>query len=370
LTIDEGRANNMSAEDYFRLGNKYFLQGQFQKAIEEYQKALEIDPNFYQAWNKMGDAYNALGNSEQALECYERSLKIKTDQPVIEDHSKKVKEKRALAGAKLRRSERIKESEDEAPGAPAAPTHGPELLSIDEVRIFDDESELVPEKTIPLKAKAVYYPRMQQGKIYPLSVLISSEKIKLLIPEEQQEKEIELAAKIGDVIEIRPTCPALSISPSSKRIRVAEGVHEYQFAVVPLVEGEYEIIIEFYRDIELLGRISLEYYSPKKKIWIPGIIIQKKAKQINLGKVKIGISPKLTAFYSAFAAVFGVSTRALDQIGIDWQSELLRIFTQTVFGMIAVILAAIVVLGFLIGAKPFQIEKDDMKFKPVQYEIE
>jgi hypothetical protein len=361
---------NLSAEDYFRLGNKLLLAGKFQEAIEEYQKALEIDPNFYQAWNKMGDAYNALGNSEKALECYEKSLEIKSEQPVIRDHSKKVKEKRALASVEGRRSERIKEHEDEAPGAPAAPTNGPDLLSIDEHISFYDKGELVPEKAIPLKAKAVYYPRMQQGKIYPLSVLISSEKIKLVITEEQQEKEIELAAKIGDVIEIRPTCPALSISPSNRRIRVAEGVHEYQFAVVPLVEGTYDIQVEFYRDIELLGRISLEYFSPKKKIWIPGVIIQKRAKQINLGKVKIGISPQLTAFYSAFAAVFGVSTRALDQIGIDWQSELLRIFTQTVFGTIAVILAAIVVLGFLIGAKPFQIEKDDMKFKPVQYELD
>jgi hypothetical protein len=361
----------MTAEDYFRIGNKYFLQGQFQNAIEEYQKALEIDPNFYQAWNKMGEAYNALGNSEKALECYKRSLEIKSDQSIIREHSEKVKKKRILAGEELRRAERVKDSEDKAPGTPSSPTHGPELLSIDEEHTFDDVSELVPEKTIPLKAKAVYYPRMQQGKIYPLSVLISSEKIKLVITEEQQEKEIELLdAKIGDIIEIRPTCPALSISPSNRRIRVAEGVYEYQFAVVPLVEGKYDIKIEFYRDIELLGTISLEYYSPKKKIWIPGVIIQKKAKQINLGKVKIGISPKLTAFYSGVATSFGLASRVLDQIGIDWQSELLKIFTQTIFGMIAVILVAIVLLGFLIGAKPFQIEKDDMKFKPVQYEIE
>jgi|GEM_PF-3202109 len=358
------------AHDYFIRGNKYFLRGRFQNAIEEYKKALEIDPNFYQAWNKIGQAYDALGNSEQALECYKRSLEINSDQPVIRDHAEKTKKKHALAGAELRRAERLRESEDKAPETPSAPEYKSESLAIGEDYPLDDESELVPEKAIPLKAKAVYFPRMQQGKIYPLSVLISSEKIKLVISEEQQEKEIELAAKIGDIIEIRPTCPALSISPSNKRIRVVEGVHEYQFAVVPLVEGKYDINIEFYRDIELLGRISLEYYSPSKKIWIPGVIIQKRAKQINLGKVKIGISPKLTAVYSGVATSFGVASRALDQIGIDWQSELLKIFTQTMFGMIAVILIAIVVLGFLIGTKPFQIEKDDMKFKPVQYEIE
>jgi tetratricopeptide (TPR) repeat protein len=318
----------------------------------------------------MGQAYDALGNSEQALECYQKSLEIKSDQPVIRDHSEKTKKRRELAGAPIYKAERARESEDKAPGTPSAPTYSPESLPIDEAYILDDEGEMAPEQAIPLKAKAVYFPRMQQGKIYPLSVLISSEKIKLIISEGQQEKEIELAAKIGDIIEIRPTCPALSISPSNRRIRVVEGVQEYQFAVVPLVEGKYDINIEFYRDIELLGTISLEYYSPKKKIWIPGVIIQKKAKQINLGKVKIGISPRLTAFYSGVATSFGVASRVLDQIGIDWQSELLKIFTQTVFGMIAVILIAIVVLGFLIGAKPFQIEKDDIKFKPVQYEIE
>jgi tetratricopeptide (TPR) repeat protein len=173
----------MTAEDYFRIGNKYFLQGQFQNAIEEYQKALEIDPDFYQAWNKMGDAYNALGNSEQALECYKRSLEIKSDQPLISDQSEKVKMKHTLAGAEKRRAERVLESEDKAPGTPSAPTYGPESLSIDEAYILDDEGEVEPEKAIPLKAKAVYFPRMQQGKIYPLSVLISSEKIKLIISE-------------------------------------------------------------------------------------------------------------------------------------------------------------------------------------------
>ena len=360
----------MTVEDYFEKGNEYFEQGQFQKAIEEYQKAVEIDPNFYQAWNKMGHAYDALGNSEQALECYKRSLEIKSDQPLIKDHSEKTSKKRALAGAEIRKKEHLLESEEKAPETPSAPIYTPESLTIDEDLRFDDESEFVPEKPIPLNGKAVYFPRMQQGKIYPLSVLISSEKIKLVISEEQQEKEIELAAKIGDIIEIHPICPALSISPASKRIKVVEGVTEYQFAVVPLVEGKFDIHIEFYRDTELLGRISLEYYSPKKRIWIPGVIIQKRAKQINLGKVKIGISPKLTAFYSGIATVFGIGTGALDQIGIDWQSELLKIFTQTLFGLIAAILVAIVVLGFLIGMKPFQIERDAARFKPIQYTLE
>ncbi|MFX1521238.1 MAG: tetratricopeptide repeat protein [Promethearchaeota archaeon] len=360
----------MTAEDHFVKGNEYFEQGEFEKAIEEYQKAVEIDPNFYQAWNKMGDAYNTLGNAEQALECYERSLEIKPDQPVIRDYSEKTKKKRALAGARADKTERLAESEERGPSAPPAPVHTAESLTINEDYPFDDESELVSEKAIPLKAKAVYFPRMQQGKIYPLSVLLSSEKIKLVISEEQQEKEIELAAKIGDIIEIHPICPALSISPASKRVKVVEGVHEYQFAVVPLVEGKFDIHIEFYRDIELLGRISLEYYSPKKRIWIPGVIIQKRAKQINLGKVKIGISPRLTALYSGIATGFGVATGALDQIGIDWQSELLKIFTQTVFGLIAAILIAVVVLGFIIGMKPFQIEKDAARFKPIQYELE
>lgn len=359
----------MTVEDYFEKGNEFFEQGQFQKAIEEYQKAIEINPNFYKAWNKMGHAYRALGNYEQATECYNKSLQINPDQPLIREYSEKSSIKRALAGAEIRKKERLLESEEKAPGTPSAPVYTPESLTIDEDLRFDDESERVPEKTIPMKAKAVYFPRMQQGKIYPLTVLISSEKIKLVISDEQQEKEIELTAKIGDIIEIHPICPALSISPASRRIKVIEGVQEYQFTVVPLVEGKFEIHIEFYRDAELLGKISLEYYSHKKRKWLPGVIIQKKPKQINLGKVKIGISPKLTAFYSGMATVFGVGTGALDQIGIDWQSELLKIFTQTVFGLIAAILVAIVVLGFLIGMKPFQIEKDAARFKPIQYEI-
>jgi len=353
----------MSAQDYFERGNEFFDNGQFQEAIEEYTRAVEIDPGFFKAWNKMGHAYRALGEFEKAMDCYKKSLEISPDQPETEANVEKSRRKYHLAGMERSKKERIV-AEDEAPRAPSTP----EIYSLEEGIVLDDE--VSSEKTVPIQAKAAYFPRMQQGKIYPLSVLISSEKIRLLISDEQREKEIELPAKIGDIIEIHPICPALSISPASRRIKIKEGVSEQQFTVVPLVEGKFDINVEFYRDVELIGKIDLEYFSYKKKQWIPGVIIQKKPKQVNLGKVKIDISPRLTALYSGIATVFGVATGVLDQIGINWQSELQILFTQTLFVIIAVILAAIVLLGILIGTKPFQIEREAARFKPIRYEIE
>jgi serine/threonine protein kinase/Tfp pilus assembly protein PilF len=57
---------------FLRLGEYYFLQGILDKAIEPLEKALEIDPNFFEAWNCLGMTYSDLKNFEKALECFKK----------------------------------------------------------------------------------------------------------------------------------------------------------------------------------------------------------------------------------------------------------------------------------------------------------
>ncbi|MFX1450724.1 MAG: tetratricopeptide repeat protein [Promethearchaeota archaeon] len=47
-----------------------------QKAIECYEKAIEIDPQSNLAWYNMGVAYENLGNHKKAVECYEKAKPI------------------------------------------------------------------------------------------------------------------------------------------------------------------------------------------------------------------------------------------------------------------------------------------------------
>ena len=48
----------------------------YEKAIECYDKALEINPNYAEAWNNKGVALSKLRRYEEAIECFNRALKI------------------------------------------------------------------------------------------------------------------------------------------------------------------------------------------------------------------------------------------------------------------------------------------------------
>ncbi|MEG4391256.1 tetratricopeptide repeat protein, partial [Microcoleus sp. BROC3] len=52
---------------------------QFEEAISSYDKTLEIKPDLYEAWISRGDALNNLGRFEQAIASYDKALEIKPD---------------------------------------------------------------------------------------------------------------------------------------------------------------------------------------------------------------------------------------------------------------------------------------------------
>jgi tetratricopeptide (TPR) repeat protein len=76
-----------------RLGDAYSLQGKAAEAIEEYERALKLDPNYYPALNDAGriviSKYRAGAELDEnlrsvALSYWQRSLKINPDQPTIQ----------------------------------------------------------------------------------------------------------------------------------------------------------------------------------------------------------------------------------------------------------------------------------------------
>ncbi len=50
------------------IGDKYFEGGRFEKAIEVYEKVLELDPNDVDTYNDLGLAYHYTGKSDMAIE--------------------------------------------------------------------------------------------------------------------------------------------------------------------------------------------------------------------------------------------------------------------------------------------------------------
>ncbi len=58
------------------LGHLYFDTGQPEKAIEMYQKALEINPNDANVRTDMGTMYRRIGNFDKAIEEFSKSASI------------------------------------------------------------------------------------------------------------------------------------------------------------------------------------------------------------------------------------------------------------------------------------------------------
>ncbi|MEW6086849.1 MAG: tetratricopeptide repeat protein [bacterium] len=54
----------------------YQADGQYDKAIEELNKVLHIDPNYVEAYYLMGNIYNLMEKNDKAISFYEKVLKI------------------------------------------------------------------------------------------------------------------------------------------------------------------------------------------------------------------------------------------------------------------------------------------------------
>jgi tetratricopeptide (TPR) repeat protein len=61
---------------WLNLGTFFLEQGNPQKALQAYRKALEADPRSPGAWLKAALALNKLGRKEQALEAYRKALEL------------------------------------------------------------------------------------------------------------------------------------------------------------------------------------------------------------------------------------------------------------------------------------------------------
>jgi tetratricopeptide (TPR) repeat protein len=79
---DYGRAIEIKpdyAEAYINRGVAYSTIGNYRQAIEDYGRAIEIKPDYAEAYINRGNTYNGLGNYRQAIEDLNRAITIKPD---------------------------------------------------------------------------------------------------------------------------------------------------------------------------------------------------------------------------------------------------------------------------------------------------
>ncbi len=60
----------------FNMGVDFYRQREISKAIHAYQKVIELDPTYVEAYNNLGIIYQDLGYFDKALEAYQTSIKI------------------------------------------------------------------------------------------------------------------------------------------------------------------------------------------------------------------------------------------------------------------------------------------------------
>ena len=68
--------NYATAEIEFYRGYKSSQEKSFEKAIEYYSKAIELNPQFFQAYNNRGNAYRALKQYQDAINDYDEAIEL------------------------------------------------------------------------------------------------------------------------------------------------------------------------------------------------------------------------------------------------------------------------------------------------------
>jgi tetratricopeptide (TPR) repeat protein len=73
------RPVSIDLQRLFNQGVHEQSRGQISKAIDSYQKVVEADPSYYEAFNNLGLLYQEGGDLKRAAEAYEKALEVRPD---------------------------------------------------------------------------------------------------------------------------------------------------------------------------------------------------------------------------------------------------------------------------------------------------
>ena len=68
--------DNLNATEWIEKGWKLIISGNTDYAIKAFSKAMELNPNFADAYMDRGLAYTILGNHQQAIEDYNKVIEL------------------------------------------------------------------------------------------------------------------------------------------------------------------------------------------------------------------------------------------------------------------------------------------------------
>src|SRR3989442_5390863 len=65
-----------SKEQWLDEGNQLYDRAHYQEALQAYERAIQLDPNFAEAHDARGDALSSLERSQEALAAYEQAIQL------------------------------------------------------------------------------------------------------------------------------------------------------------------------------------------------------------------------------------------------------------------------------------------------------
>jgi len=74
--------NPALAVAYYDRGNAYADLNKYERAIKDYEKAIELNPDFAEAYNNRGNAYMELNKYEQAIKDYDKAIELNPNEAV------------------------------------------------------------------------------------------------------------------------------------------------------------------------------------------------------------------------------------------------------------------------------------------------
>ena len=80
--IQATRTTPDNVNAWTQLGHFYFDTGESEKAIQAYEKSLQLDGNRPDVWTDLGVMYRRVGNPNKAVECFDRALKLNSGHEV------------------------------------------------------------------------------------------------------------------------------------------------------------------------------------------------------------------------------------------------------------------------------------------------
>jgi protein O-mannosyl-transferase len=76
LWIATAQVASSGQQIHNNLGDVYARQGDMQKAVDEFKKAIGINPNYADAYHNLGNTYQQMGQNDLAIENYQKAVSI------------------------------------------------------------------------------------------------------------------------------------------------------------------------------------------------------------------------------------------------------------------------------------------------------